>query len=961
MRVKAAQRGEAARIAGRTREREVLRGAIGASARGEPCAVLVHGEAGVGKTRLVTAATEHGRDAGHAVLWGRCLRFGAASSPYLPFISAFEGGLADGLPIDGVDLEGLYGGSGAAEPGPRGLHVVDRALARLAEEHPVLLVVDDLQWADASSLDTLAYVVAGMRNRAMAVLVTYRDTGLPDGHPLHAWVADMQRLPGVQNIPLERLDAEDTAEQLEHLLGGRPAPALVTRVWERSGGNPYLTELLADALELDSEDLRDDIPSALRSALTAQWHALEPDARQVTQVLSVAGRPVGSGLLAGVMPDVDVDRALHRAEVGGVAQRDRDGRVWFRHPLLADVLYDTLLPDQVRRLHRAFVEVLSAAEGPAPGARVQGDLALHYAGAGMPDDAFEASLAAANEAAGGGALHEAVVLLRQSTELWDEVTPEVRDRHGTLPALLVDLAHRGVSVGDFGSALAAVVRARSLIDEQEEPLLAARALRKEIRIRHSAGLIPDTPLADTRRAVALASVAPDSVEYAFSLADLAGRLVWSGDLDEALRHATEALAVAERTGDLAARSSALGAVAAARSQDPASEELAREALRLAVASGERDVEGGATIVLANVLEGQGRFPEVADVMAEGAERCQGLGIAGLLGTYAATYMLPLGRLAEARVTLRDVLASRPQGIKGIQAREAALVVAVRAGDLDEAGLHLERLRELAPEFEIHIGMHGPGALAEYLLAAGRPREAVDMLERTIARHGTAEPKYGDGLLLWAARATAALPVAQRGPALDRVWAARQECAVPAFEGHDRDPVLRAVRALYAAESARALAEPDAVQRWREAIPLADEAALRFDAADARLRLAEALLAGRNRREAAAPLREAYTIAGDMGAHRLRDEVVTVAAAARVGLDDPVEAIPTEANGHGLTAREREVLGHLAAGRSYAEIAAALVISEKTVSVHVSNLLRKTGTSSRVEAAAWARRSGVAPG
>ena len=958
--MKAAHRGEAVRIAGRTQERELLRRAIGGSVRGAPCTVLVHGEPGVGKTRLVTAMTEHARVGGHAVLWGRCLRFGATSSPYLPFISAFEGRLADGPAIEGLDLDVLYGGAGTAEPMPRGLHVVDRALAGLTEESPVVLVIDDLQWADASSLDTLAYLIAGMRRQPLAILVTYRDTGLPDGHPLHSWVADMLRLPGVWDLALGRLDEQETAEQLENLLGGRPSPALVNQVWERSGGNPYLTELLVGDLDPGIDALPDDIPGALRSALTAQWHTLEPDARQVTQVLAVAGRPTDPEVLAGVLPDLDVDGALHRAEAGGVVERDRDAGVWFRHPLLADVLYATLLPDEVRRLHRAFVEVLSEGASTAGGARARGDLALHYTGAGLLDEAFESSLAASDEAARAGALPEAVVLLQQATELWPDVAPEVRDGQGSLPVLLAKLAERACVAGDVQVALEATERAHDLVDEVEEPVLAARVLRLRVQMRHAAGLSLGPPVAEVRRAVALASAEPDSPDYALCLADLAEHLDWSGDGEGARRTAAEALAAADRSGDVIARAYALGALANVRSEDAESEELAREAGRLATAAGRLDLAGGAAIGLANVLEAQGRFSEAADVLAEAAERCQGPGLHGLLGTYAATFMLPLGRLREARAILRDVLASRPRGIEGIQARGAALVVAVRTGDMDEARLHVERLREMAPEFDIHVGMHGPGSLAEYLLAVGRPQEALTMLERTIERHSVAEPKYGDGLLLWAARAAAALPSALRRPALERVRAARDRSPVPAFEGQERDPGQRAVRALYAAESARCLDEPDAADRWREAVDLADRAGLRFAAAEARLRLAEVLLTARKRPEGATLLREAFSLAEEMGADRLRDEVMSVASAARVVLDTPVTPVPA-ADGNGLTEREREILGHLVAGRTYAEIAKALVISEKTVSVHVSNLLRKTGTSSRVEAAAWARRSGAVAG
>lgn len=960
--MKAALRGEAVRIAGRTQERELLRRAIGGSVQGTPCAVLVHGEPGVGKTRLVTALTEHARLARHAVLWGRCLRFGAASSPYLPFISAFEGWLAEDHEVGALDVEALYGAAPGADTLPRGVHAIDRALAAIAETTPLVLVVDDLQWADASSLDALAYVIAGMRRRRLAVLVTYRDTGLPDGHPLHSWVADMLRLPGVVDLPLERLSEEATAEQMTYLLGSRPRPLLVEQVWERSGGNPYLTELLVRDLPPDVEELPEDIPAALRSALGAHWHALDPEARRVTQVLAVAGRPIDPGQLVAVLPELDVDAALHRAEAAGVTETAREGRVWFRHPMLADVLYATLLPDETRALHRAFVDVLSAAGPALRGARAQGDLALHFTGAGMVDEAFEACLAGALAAAEASAYPEAVVLMRQASDLWDDVSPEVRERQGTLPALLADTARYARLTGDLEAALEALERARPLLDEVAEPLVAARVHRLWVQIRFQAGLSAHPPLEEMRHAVEVAARAPASDEHALCLADLADGEQWAGRTEAARQHAQQAVEAAERCGDPAALSYALGVLVLTRLGEDDAEELALEAGRLARLAGRVEYVGLAAIALANVLESQGRFSEAADVLGEAAEQCRTVSLRGLLGTYAATFMLPLGRLGEARAVLHDVLASRPRGIEGIQARASALVVAVRVGDLPEAQLHLDRLQELAPGVEHVHGLHGPGALAEYLLAVHRPEEASELLARTIEGHSMSEPRYGDSLLRWAARAAAALPASRRAAALEQAIQARRRCPVPPFDGEDRDPSTRAARALFEAEVARCLGRPDEVERWQCAVALADAAGLRFVAADARLRLAEALLGGRHRREAADPLREAHALAEEMGASPLREEVKTVAAAARVSLEEP--QLVTQRNGArssdgpGLTAREREILGHLVAGRTYADIAQALVISEKTVSVHVSHLLRKTGTASRVEAAAWARRSGA---
>ena len=516
----------------------------------------------------------------------------------------------------------------------------------------------------------------------------------------------------------------------------------------------------------------------------------------------------------------------------------------------------------------------------------------------------------------------------------------------------------------FAGRTSCVDLAAPLIDEEGDPVTAARVLRLQCQIASTTGsatMAPVDATAALRRAVAVISAAPDSDEYALALSDLSDAELWAGDRQAALEHARQAVDVANRSGDIAALSYALGALANARMDQDGAEAQAREAIRLGHEAGRLEYVALASISLSNVLETSGRFAEAAEVLADAhAAGLSFAGLTGLLGAYAATALVPLGRFAEARDILRDVLSSRPGGIIGINARETAAVIAIRAGDLDEAASHLERLRELAANFEELPGLHGPGVLAEYFLATGRPTEAIALLERTIAAHTNAEPKYGDTLLLWAARAAAALPPSRRRSALDAVTSARAASPVPPFAGGDRDPGQRAVQALFEAEEARCHGEPDEVDRWRKAVPLADAADLRFVATDARLRLAEALLAARNRREAATLLREAHGLAEEMGTLRLRDEIVEVAASARITLAEPV--VPAQGNGsrNGLTHREQEVMAHLVAGRSYSEIAQALFISEKTVSVHVSNLLRKTGTSSRVEAAAWGRRNGAVP-
>ena len=226
------------RIAGRGGEQRHLLSAVEGAAEQRPCAWFVHGEPGVGKTRLVAETCAEAEERGFTVLWGRCVHFGAASSPYAPLVGALEGWLttapepqrtqvqADLDALGEATSEATGSGADPADAAGRILRVVDRVLARIATFAPTILVVDDAQWADVSSLDALAYVVAGFRHQRLLVAVTYRDTELGEGHPLHAWLADLRRLPSVHALRLERLDRAGTRDQVARLLRAAPDEAL---------------------------------------------------------------------------------------------------------------------------------------------------------------------------------------------------------------------------------------------------------------------------------------------------------------------------------------------------------------------------------------------------------------------------------------------------------------------------------------------------------------------------------------------------------------------------------------------------------------------------------------------------------------------------------------------------------------------------------------------------------------
>ncbi|MFL6151131.1 MAG: ATP-binding protein, partial [Ornithinibacter sp.] len=296
-----------AAFVGREAEREHLATLFARASGGEPSLCVVHGEAGIGKTALVRDAC--GVWAG-TVVWGTCVHFGAATVPFAAVASAVDGWLADADDkVRDQVLDGL-GGLTALLPSAQAvmepsagllLQQLDRAIRRIAEHAPVVLVIDDLQWADPSSLDLLAFLVTGFRTQALSIVVTVRDEDRVDGHVLNSWLADLRRLPGVSEQHLQRLDLAATAEQVAALTGDAVLPAGFTAsAFDRSGGNPYLTELLVQAGTSTAPLVTASVPVALREALLSRWSSMSAAAREVSRLLALAGRPVERSVLASV-------------------------------------------------------------------------------------------------------------------------------------------------------------------------------------------------------------------------------------------------------------------------------------------------------------------------------------------------------------------------------------------------------------------------------------------------------------------------------------------------------------------------------------------------------------------------------------------------------------------------------------------------------------------------------------
>jgi DNA-binding CsgD family transcriptional regulator/tetratricopeptide (TPR) repeat protein len=400
---------------------------------------------------------------------------------------------------------------------------------------------------------------------------------------------------------------------------------------------------------------------------------------------------------------------------------------------------------------------------------------------------------------------------------------------------------------------------------------------------------------------------------------------------------------------------------------------ADEAQTLALAAGDIDTLGATCVCRANALQELHRFDEAAEQYAQGYARAlEGGHIAQQqkLAAYGAAALSDVGRYPDARRMLREALCFPSRGMTGLAARAVAVILELYMGDTEAATRHLDRARELAPDLETKPAQHGPTLLAMYHIVTGTPEQAVEVLHDNFAVHAPGELGYADWMLMWAALAMGELAMNARGrpsvhldlarASLRELLAAREALGGEVFP--PTDPIAEAHRLVLHAELGRAFDAPDQADRWRALAHVEDGYGEAWVMTLAMLHCARSLLEARaSRTEVAVPLGRAHARSERFGFRLLLRETLDLAQRSRVALD----GVP----GHerrgvrpgatdGLTAREREVLAHLVAGRTYSQIATALFISPKTVSVHVTHVLQKTGTSSRAEAAAWAWQHGV---
>ena len=953
-------------LAGRTGEVEQLHSLMTDAVGGRSGCLLVVGEAGVGKTSLVRRACS---DAGDAVvsLWGTCLPLLSTTVPFLPLTTAVRDWEHTQDAPSATVLQ-----AGGRAPGDSPL-AFDAWLTDLCARRPVLLVVDDLQWADQSSLDVLMYVLAGPQWRRLALVTTIRD-GEPDLQPgVRRWLADVRRMPLVQESRLAPLDRVATGQLLTGRLGGPPHESLIEEVFVRSRGNPYLATLLVRDLPANATCLPPGLPGQLREAVARTWFGLSEPARDLTRLVAVAGRPQRAEFLREVsgalLPDLDVVPALREAMRVGVLVTGADGAYWFAHPLLAEVLEADMLPEDARAWHAGFALALTrrmeAAGVDDAGYAVA--LADHYMRAGDLENAFGWALRGADAAESAGGVAEALRLLRRALD----IQPVVGDQEVGRVALLHRMRAAAKRTGRMEAELEAIEELLELTDSAEDPLLVSDLLIRRTWLRQFTGR-EFAGTTDLSRALQLASDYPQSPQYATAMAGMARVEAWRG-LPSARASAVEALALARASGSPAALSYALSSKIMAWCMDAEAPPYDGDPVqdgRLAQAAAAQAMDfyafRHATVWTANAKDGM-ISRDWIEIIREGREELTSMGAPHTYVAYLAASeaegLLLIGEWKACEQRLRIALSAPPGTGSDTSARLVAARLAAWQGRWSEAAGHLARAEELFGEQSGFLGYSFDSVRAELAVARGDTEQAF-----TIALAGLKQrANLVERLLPAAARAAAdqAEALRDRGQnpehAIQRLDHLRHEYPTVPTDPNPRPSELAhagAMQALCLAEQSRGRREPDAAAAWIDAAQACADAGLAWDETYARWRAAEACLHRRSDWPAArTQLRRAHALAVDLHAAPLREQIEALATSSGIPLRGASAARPADqlVPIPGLTARENEILRLVAAGHTYREIASALVISEKTVSAHISSLLRKTSTGNRIELSQKYRR------
>ncbi|MEZ0107686.1 ATP/maltotriose-dependent transcriptional regulator MalT [Catenulispora sp. EB89] len=989
---------------------------------------MIAGEAGVGKTRLIAEFTEQARhDLNAHVLSGSCVKLGDGVLPYAPLVESLRALLWEKGPEmvrqvagpawnDLADLVsdvagggfGSGGGGSAGAAGPdvgvpgrlRIFNAVRRMLERLGTTAPVVLVFEDLHWADQSTLDLVSYLTHTMADERTLLACSHR-SALPAGHRLRKMLAEPGFGPRVTSMELPRFtEAELTLFLDEFAPLDRDA---TRRYYEVCDGNAFFAEQLAvsGVLSGPADSVEEPVPRSVEELVLARVSALSAAARRVLRIASAARR-VDDRLLeavSGLEPDV-LDEALNECQDQGMLVLDAvEGRYVVPHALLGSAVYKAMAPRERRCLHGEVAQALAAGAGGAF-ARDWGvavEVAHHWHRARRRPEALVAAVRAGETTMRVRGFPEAVGHYRRALTLWEQVAEPEESAHCSREQILLALADAARWAGHAGQAVAHVQEAVDAAGPHANPRRLGELYERLGSYQREARVVPEDGHAYAEAVRLLAQAAPDEAVYARALSGLAMAEVRAGAYDTALDRAQEAVALAHDCGDAAAENKALnaaGVALAVSGRTAESEPVLRQALDVADRADRLEDVLRTYSNLARTLAFTGDTAGSADQARAGLRRAQALGLAGtrlggaLAGNAGSSLML-LGHWNEATDLLNEALADRPHAENTARLRLTLAGIEVERGRFADAETLIDELRGQhsgdpwltaalhACEAELWCwrgqpvraygaacrGLEGTdNALMRLRLCAVGLRAAADHR----LRHSSGIPAAGGDLVDIATEEAATLPETAVVQLLRRQCEAEHRRASAADSPEDWAAVAAGwdgVERPY----------PAAYARWREAT-----AAVRDGAAGAVATATQAAEAAA--RLGAEPLRaEAARLVARLGgggtAGGLTGDIAAESKTIGIAVDEHVassdtaggsaardaaagSAVAPELGIASLTPREADVLRLLATGCSNREIGSRFQLAEGTVATHVHRIMRKLGVQNRTEAALWAVRNGL---
>lgn len=898
-------------LIGRGSELAAVRLVLDRARSSESGFVLLLGEAGIGKTRLLGAIAEEAIALGLRPLSGTAIESGTGL-PFLPLMAPLHQATSDpriGDRAIGI-VRGLLRGDSTADPTANpsdagGAARLIEAIHDVLVRQPTALLLDDVQWADTSTLTVLDYLAHRSRDVPLAVIVAARDDepGVLRPSP----ITDGRRFGALQ---VRRLSESEVAAQITSLVGAVPDRATVRRIFERAAGNPFFVEQIVAASD-------DELPTNLRLLVGRRIDRLTRGTRAVVDALAIIGRGASQELIAAVAQQdlATTLAALDEALSVGIVVQDHAGTD-LRHPIFREVILDGIDRSRSGVLHRKAAQALEAAGDSVT------EVAGHWWLGDDPRRAWASALEAGAAAEATMAYAEVRLHLERALRRWPADAP------GRGPVTL-RAAHAAWVSGDAEAAVR-LVRDGPFDDPSSVERLTAQG-----SYEWDTGDRASSAESFQRVADQLTESTPPRLR-ARAYWGLGRAHVGEGRFDEAADFATRSATIATEAGLPVAAAEALMLFGMARAWAGSLDgiEALERAVVLAEAGGEPSTIGQAHQFLVDLLMLNGDLPRALQIAQQGIGISDRLGVARVHGSdlrgRAGLVLLELGRWDEASDILEP---ADPRAFPSL----ARALLATRRGSFDEARIALDAAA-------VGGAIGGPGALGGWLELA-RTELAWTTGDSAAALQALTPAPFAPGAWALDIDARTAWWLARIAP--DPAQA--RERATTAARNPDR-LLARALVGDIEAETAR-----DAAAAWSASAGAWAMANRPYERGNARLREAQARFTLGDRKAAREALLDAAEVAAGLRAAPLARLAEDLARRARVAVRPVRRHDPDPQE---LTQRELEVLRLVADGLTNPQIGERLFLSRKTVGIHVSRILDKLGAHTRGAAAAIARRDGL---